>query len=31
LGEAEDAGLETQEILAEIEGMAEAMRMSLEK
>ena len=27
VGEAEDAGLEPAEILAEIEGMAEAMRL----
>ena len=27
LGEAEDAGLEPQEILAEVEGLAEAMRL----
>ena len=31
VGEAEDAGLDPQEILAEIEGMAEAMRLCVEE
>ena len=31
VGEAEDAGLEPGEILAEIEGMAEAMRLCVEE
>ena len=31
VGEAEDAGLEPQELLAEIEGMAEAMRVCVEE
>ncbi len=31
VGEAEDAGLDPQQILAEIEGMAEAMRVCVEE
>ena len=31
VGEAEDAGLDPQEILAEIEGMAQAMRLCVEE
>ena len=29
VGEAEDAGLDTEQMLAEIEGMAEAMRLNI--